>query len=90
MENDALDYVYGRNEGTNYEFDISLASLMEMSDSDLLDHVLPNSEGDEGNDKALMFINTCMFLFNMGHNSQGYWGLLLLFTCKAIVISGTN
>ena len=52
MDNNTLEYVYGRNEETDYELDVSLASLMEMSDSDLMDHVLPNSEGDEGNDKS--------------------------------------
>ena len=62
MDNNSLEYLYARNDETDYELDVNLASLMEMSDSDLLDHVLPNSEGDEGNDKIVMLINTRMFL----------------------------
>ena len=69
MDNNSLEYLYARNDETDYELDVNLASLMEMSDSDLLDHVLPNSEGDEGNDKIVMLINTRMFLWNMWHNS---------------------
>ena len=49
MDN-SMEYVR-RGEETDGDLDESLVSLMEMPDPDLWDLVLPDSVGNEGNDK---------------------------------------